>query len=404
MDSGPAFKSSKFVDAAQGIRLLRGDNIAPAKLRWSGAKGWPEADITGYEHLLVESDDLILGMDRPVIAAGLKLARVSSADLPALLVQRVARIRPKSVETAYLYHWLSAPGFARHLQQGATGTQLPHVTLKSIRDYPVPRFSAAEERRIVEFLDHHLSRLDATEACIRAARLRLDAMERAQLARTHRLLTDAPSRRIDDLAYTALGKMLDRKRQTGTPTPYLRNINVRWGAFDLDDIQFTQLEPSEIERFDVRRGDVFVCEGGEPGRCAVWSDDAPGLAYQKALHRLRVRDTDEVSPDFLALMLTASIRLGHEDHRFTGTTIKHLPQQQLRQIRISVPDIQDQYRVLAESQQVRTAIARLSEAIDAISGRSAALRRQLLADAFAGLAPTDSPDSGFADAVTSAAA
>ena len=68
-----------------------------------------------------------------------------------------------------------------------------------------------------------------------------------------------------------LGKMLDkRKHQTGSKMLYLRNVNVRWGRIDTDDLLEMYFENSEFERYGLKEGDVLVCEGGEPGRAAVW--------------------------------------------------------------------------------------------------------------------------------------
>ena len=175
VDSGPAFKSSQFGEVGDGVPLLRGENIEPGALRWAKTRTWPESFLSGYEHLLVQAGDLILGMDRPVISAGLKLAMVRPGDVPALLVQRVARIRPKSIDGRYLYLWLSSEEFIQHLQRSATGTQLPHVNLSSIREFQVPRFGEDAERRIVDLLEYHLSRLDAAT---------LDLQHAAQRARS----------------------------------------------------------------------------------------------------------------------------------------------------------------------------------------------------------------------------
>jgi type I restriction enzyme S subunit len=182
VDSGPAFKSAYFKEAGEGIPLLRGENIEPGALRWTKTRTWPVDMLAGYEHLQVAPGDLILGMDRPIITTGLKLAMVKGADCPALLVQRVARIRPEKIDGRYLFYWLSAPDFVRHLQANSTGTQLPHVTLKSIRDFRVPRFTDDVEKRIVDMLEEHLSSLDAAKHGLEAASARLRAFrERAVL-------------------------------------------------------------------------------------------------------------------------------------------------------------------------------------------------------------------------------
>jgi len=75
-------------------------------------------------------------MDRPWITAGLKFARVRQGDLPSLLVQRVARIRPKAgVDADYLHSVIASSDFTQHIQTITTGTAVPHISGKQIQEY-----------------------------------------------------------------------------------------------------------------------------------------------------------------------------------------------------------------------------------------------------------------------------
>ena len=75
---------------------------------------------------------------------------------------------------------------------------------------------------------------------------------------------------VGAVAVARLGKMLDKAKNKGTPRRYLRNINVRWFDFDLSNLLEMRFEDSELPEFMLRFGDVLICEGGEPGRAAVW--------------------------------------------------------------------------------------------------------------------------------------
>lgn len=79
-------------------------------------------------------------------------------------------------------------------------------------------------------------------------------------------------RKLDEIADFHLGKMLDQKKNRGEPLPYLANVNVRWGEFELSDLRLMRFEASELERFSLEYGDIVMCEGGEPGRCAIWKE------------------------------------------------------------------------------------------------------------------------------------
>jgi type I restriction enzyme S subunit len=172
---------------------------------------------------------------------------------------------------------------------------------------------------------------------------------------------------VGELAETSLGKMLDAKQQTGLhPTQYLRNINVRWGAFDLNDIAEMDIAPHELDRVLAMPGDVIACEGGEPGRAAVWRGKP--IALQKALHR--IRPAQGVSPDYLAYALQEQASTRQLDRLFTGTTIKHLPQEKLRVVPVALAPTAEQQRI----------VGAIEEAFSKLDAGEAGLRnvRQLL--------------------------
>jgi type I restriction enzyme S subunit len=177
-------------------------------------------------------------------------------------------------------------------------------------------------------------------------------------------VTELPSgwveARLSDVAEHVLGKMLDKQKNKGTPRPYLRNLNVQWGSFDLHDIKEMRITDQERERYLVRRGDVLVCEGGEPGRCAVWESDDE-IYFQKALHR--VRPSAELNPHFLAHFLRHAAINQLLDPLFTGSTIKHLPGLKLAQVMLPIPPRAQQDRIVAA---IQTAMAGVDTAVSAV--------------------------------------
>jgi type I restriction enzyme, S subunit len=130
-----------------------------------------------------------------------------------------------------------------------------------------------------------------------------------------------PVGRLSAHTDSCLGKMLDAQKNKGIPQSYLGNSNVRWGAFDLVDLAEMKFEPHEEERYGLEPGDLVVCEGGEPGRCAIWTGSR-GMKIQKALHRIRPKAT--LNNYFLFYWFCHAAKTGLIEPYFTGTTIKHL--------------------------------------------------------------------------------
>lgn len=149
---GFAFKSRDFSDqSSSGPRLLRGDNIAQGELRWEGAKHWPYEPTD--ERYTLDVGDVVLAMDRPWVGAGLKFATVGPGDLPALLVQRVARLRAKpGNDQRYLHYVLGGRAFTDHILAVQTGTAVPHVSGSQIMAFRLIPRGLNEQRAIAEVL------------------------------------------------------------------------------------------------------------------------------------------------------------------------------------------------------------------------------------------------------------
>jgi len=145
------------------------------------------------------------------------------------------------------------------------------------------------------------------------------------------------------VADLCLGKMLDQNKNRGEPLSYLANVNVRWGEFALDDLRTMRFEPKEMDRYGLRFGDIVMCEGGEPGRCAIWKDQTPGMMIQKALHRIRPKEF--LDCQFLFYSFLRIGQLKGFDQYVTGATIKHLPSEKLAKVEIEFPPLPIQQRI-----------------------------------------------------------
>ncbi|MCE7979104.1 MAG: restriction endonuclease subunit S [Nitrospira sp. NTP1] len=148
---------------------------------------------------------------------------------------------------------------------------------------------------------------------------------------------------LAELADFRLGKMLDEKKNRGELLPYLANVNVRWGEFDLEGPREMRFEHDEMERYGLTYGDIVMCEGGEPGRCALWKEAVPGMMIQKALHRIRPHAC--LDNRFLYYSFLHLGRRGAFHSLLTGATIKHLPREKLAKVEIAFPPLEDQRRI-----------------------------------------------------------
>ena len=149
---------------------------------------------------------------------------------------------------------------------------------------------------------------------------------------------------IQDIASAELGKTLDRLKNTGEEKSYLCTLNVKWEAFDLSTIKTIRIEASEKERYAVRPGDLLVCEGGDVGRSAIWTEQGE-IYYQNALHRIRFKTQDTCQEFFLYVLRNYKDR-GIIDDVCKGVTIKHFTGQVLRSLDLPFPPVKEQVRIV----------------------------------------------------------
>ncbi len=129
--SGYPFKSEQYVE--DGINICGGLTIMPQRIEWDNCVHWPS--LEGYEEYLLNEGDIVMALDRPWITEGFKVARIDANHLPALLIQRTARIRAIDIDQDYLYYCFINGGFDKH--SNVTGSLVPHISAKDIRSFEI---------------------------------------------------------------------------------------------------------------------------------------------------------------------------------------------------------------------------------------------------------------------------
>jgi type I restriction enzyme S subunit len=183
-----------------------------------------------------------------------------------------------------------------------------------IRSVPIPFMPIEEQRHIAKRVHAQLASAQTARFAAEAQINETEFLPRTILANAFgRGFRVAGSRtndgihtamvRLGAIAEVQLGKMLSPKSKTGqAPFPYLRNQDVQWGRVNVKDLPTMDFSEQERTKFELCQGDLLVCEGGEPGRCAVWQGEFEPCYFQKALHRIRSR-SGQIDMEFLMFWL-----------------------------------------------------------------------------------------------------
>lgn len=260
-----------------------------------------------------------------------------------------------------------------------TGTAQPQITRQNLKDFQIVICDIDEQNRIVTKIEELFSELDNGVETLKKTKQQLAVYRQAVLKESFGEIKEYIP--LGKITVSRLGKMLDKEKNTGILQPYLRNINVRWFSFDLSDLLEMRIEPEENEKYSVTKGDLIICEGGEPGRCAIWEQDET-IFYQKALHR--VRFTDDSNPKFYMYYFWFAAQTGKLNPFFTGMGIKHLTGQSLVKVPVPTARKEEQDLIVQEIESRLFVCESIEKTVDTALQQAEAMRQSILKKAFEG--------------------
>ena len=158
---GFPFKSKLYQES--GVRLLRCSNVGIHGCEWAKeeTKYWDESQYEDFKIFQMQKDDIVIAMDRPFVGDGFKVSRITDDDLPSLLLQRVARLRPSTeLSIDYLWAFLQSKVYQNHLQKNQQGTQLPHISKFDIEGATIPLRTKDEQKALSEHFKYFATAID----------------------------------------------------------------------------------------------------------------------------------------------------------------------------------------------------------------------------------------------------
>lgn len=273
-------------------------------------------------------------------------------SLTEFCVQRsvaVLKPKPEIVYNRFLMHYLQS--MRPYLEQESRGVAQKGIYLKQLSNLSIILPPLDEQRKIAAVLDK-------VSDLIAKRRQQLDKLDEIVKSRFIEMFGDVirnskawQMRVFEDVAASRLGKMLDAKQQTGKYSyPYLANFNVQWFRFNIENLNQMDFDEDDRAEFELKDGDLLVCEGGEIGRCAVWHNEIQPCFFQKALHRVRC-NRQIIHPDYLAWWFKYNCDYdGFTAIAGSKATIAHLPGIKLKQLQVAVPpiELQEQFATFVE--------------------------------------------------------
>ena len=137
-----------------------------------------------------------------------------------------------------------------------------------------------------------------------------------------------------------------------------------WFQFELENLNEMDLNEADLVKYELKEGDLLVCEGGEIGRCAVWHNEIQPCFFQTALHRVRC-NSNYILPDYLARWFQFNCEHGgFASIEGAKATIAHLPGSKLKTLQVVVPPLELQEEFINFATQVEKTKDTVQKALD----------------------------------------
>ena len=301
-----------------------------------------------------DGDTLILNAAHNADYVGSKTYRAEPQVFGTMATGEWLIIRPskEKLDASFVHHWVTSKSTRSAIRNVVNGI---HLYPKDVARLGIPLPPLSEQRRIAAILDQ----ADVLRAKRRKALAQLDSLTQSIFVEMFGDPVSNPKNWMtlpfSEACETRLGKMLDARQQTGQDKKrYLRNANVQWFRIDLFDLLEMDFDLGARSTFNLQKGDLLICEGGEPGRAAVWHGQLEDIYFQKALHRGRPK-AGIANPDYLVWLLWFLAHNGGLSDHVTAATIAHLTGEKLKAMPIPLPPIEIQ-QVFADRNQSVTAL------------------------------------------------
>ena len=374
--TGYAFSSTEYSAEEHDIRLLRGDNIEPGKLRWINAKRWPRNVQENMDKYFLLEGDFVIALDRTWISGGLKVAEVTCDDLPCLLVQRVARIRAKkTLAQGLLRQYFSGYKFERYVKLTQTATAVPHISPNDIKQFSLLLPPIAEQKKIAQILSTWDMAISVTEKLLANSQQQKKALMQQLVTGKKRLLDENGVRfsgewctcTLSEVAHIIMGSSpkSEAYNDNGLGLPLIQgNADIKCR------VSCPRVYTSDITK-ECTPGDILLSVRAPVGTVALSQHKAcigRGISAIKSKRKM--------SQSFLYQWF-----LWFEPkwcYLSQGSTFESINSDDIKTLKLSVPNFEEQQKIAAVLSAADVEISTLEKKLACLKDEKKALMQQLL--------------------------
>lgn len=282
-------------DPDTGFRYLDISGV-DSEGNWVASELMRFADAPSRARRVVQDGDVIVSTVRTYLRA---IAHIDKVEEPLICSTGFAVLSANgAVDSKFLAHWTRSVYFVDEIVARSVGVSYPAVNASDLGNIPCPLLPFDQQRAIGRFLDRETARIDAL---IEKKRRQIELLHEKRAALISHAVTKGldPKARMKDSGVAWLGEIpehwevhrlkhvalvqfssVDKHAVDGEEPVHLCNyVDVYYNDFIKEGLDFMAATAtrSEIERFQLRQGDVLITKDSE-----AWDDIAvPAYVAQK---------------------------------------------------------------------------------------------------------------------------
>lgn len=349
--TGFPFPSSSY--SKTGIKLLRGSNIKRGVTDWS-------ADITEYweklspelKQYVLKEGDIVIAMDGSLV--GRSFARLTHEDLPALLLQRVARVCSSKIDSGYLKEFICSDFFTKHCDSVKTVTAIPHISPKDIKEFQIPLpHTKAEQTAIAAALSDADALIQSLGKLIAKKRLiKQGAMQELLKPKAGWVVKKLGEIFTFHGGYTASREQLSvdgycylHYGDIHGATKTFINVKSDYAKIPKLQIPLKEVSPKSL----LNEGDIVFVDASEDDEGTsrhIVVKNPDGVPYISGLHTIVAMSKDDsVNNDYKRYCFQSAYIKSQFKFYAVGTKVSGISKTNILKIEISLPKLDEQTRI-----------------------------------------------------------
>lgn len=347
-------KSEEYTD--EGPFLIAGKHIS------NGIINWKECDHITHERydespeIALKNGDIIFSKDgslgNPALIKNLGFEATINGTM------MLVRLNQKKINPNYFYQVLNSDYFFRLLHLLKSGSSIPHIFQRDMINFKFPICSIKEQKKIANFLEKIDEKIELLKKeyqyyenykkyfmqQIFLGNLRFKDNNGENFKNWEKVRLKEVNIKISDGNYgEAYPKEKDFKNEG---VPFIRSVNIQNSKLTFEDMRYiSQSLHNTLLQGHLKENDILITTRGDIGLVAYVTNDFANSNINAQICLLRVFDKN-IHPKYLFYFLTTSFLQKQLLKYQTGSALKQLPKNSLKDLKLLIPQYEEQIKIV----------------------------------------------------------